>query len=176
MQPSFIEEKIYNTLISDNNLINKLGSGIDSIFHLQAPELNELNYPCIVYSLSSFKPFFWADDVVWSFEIKFRLHVITLNGNDDLIEKDIERIANDILSASRFYRTSFKHNKEVILILDYLMRVNEKPPNISNDTNNTINNSDSNSCPCCSSTTTKINLMSKDKVNDIFAKWESEDF
>ena len=171
MESAELEAKIYQTLKTEN-LLSKLGNGEDSIFHNQAPPMEEMIYPAIVYTLMSYKPFFWADDLIWAREAKFRIHVLTQNAEYADIEKEIETIMTEKLKAIRYDRTPYNENKEKNVILDYRMRINEEP---SEEVPQQPSDSETGECDChYSSETSKISLITNEEIDTFFEDLEKE--
>ena len=170
METSKIEEKIYQVLKSDENLIKKLAEREKSIFHIQAPAQELTKYPCIVYDLASCPPYFWSDDLVKEYLASFRIWILTKDGNYDEIADDIQRIMEN-LGAVRYQTAKYRENKEIIKIMDYRLRVRaeneqEPPAPIASDTGQ-------HECHCTTETT-KINLITDEQIDDFFKDLEKE--
>ena len=170
METSKIEEKIYQSLKSDENLIEKLAEKEKSIFHIQAPAQESTKYPCIVYDLISCPPYFWSDDLVKEYLASFRIWILTKDGNDEIAD-DIQRIMEN-LGAARYQTAKYRENKEIIKIMDYRLRVRAEP---ENEDTIPAETSTECTCPCCSTDTTKLDLMTIEDVDKMFERWSRED-
>lgn len=170
METIKIEEKVYQALKTDEELLSKLAEREDSIFHIQAPAIEETQYPCIVYNLVSCPPIFWSDNLVREYLASFRIWILTTDGNYSEIADDIHRIMES-LGAARYQTDKYRENKEIIKIMDYRMRVKaedeQKPPvPIGSDTGK-------HECHCTTETT-KINLVTNDEIDIFFEDLEKE--
>ena len=109
MRTSKVEEKIYQSLKSDEELLSKLGNGENSIFHLQVPAGEFNQYPIINYAPISDVPFFHADDKVLAHRLSIRIWIITLDGGYTEIAKNIHRIMIN-LGAKRYQAIPYVEN------------------------------------------------------------------
>ena len=122
METTKIEEKVYQALKKDEELLSKLAEREGSIFHIQVPAIEKTQYPCIVYSLVSCPPIFWSDNLVKEYLASFRIWILTTDGNYSEIADDIQRIMEN-LGAARYQTDKYRENKKIIKIMDYRMRV-----------------------------------------------------
>lgn len=120
-----LEAQVYSALTSDSALIALLAKGTKSIFHLQAPGDNSARYPCLVYSPISDVPALIGDDIEVTHRVTIRIHVITLDGQYNVIYRNINRIMSD-LGFMRVQTTQYIEDSQKILIIDYRIGVSSE--------------------------------------------------
>lgn len=120
-----LEAQVYSALTSDSSLIALLASGAKSVFHLQAPSDKSTRYPCLVYSPISDVPAVVGDDIEVAHRITIRLHVITLDGQYNVIYRHINRIMSG-LGFMRVQTTQYIDDGQKVLIIDYRIGVSSE--------------------------------------------------
>ena len=123
METMELEAQVYSALTSDSALIALLANGDESVFHLQAPSDNSTRYPILVYSPISDVPAVVGDDIEVAHRITIRLHVITLDGQYNVIYRHINRIMSG-LGFIRVQTTQYIDDGQKVLIIDYRIGVN----------------------------------------------------
>ena len=163
METARIEELIYQTLIAEPELINKLGGGEESVYHIQAPAV--VKYPSIVYNVLSSVPNLHADNEVVEYSAKVRIHIITEDSEYAEVSEEVEKVMRRLRGA-RYDRNTYTDKKEETLILDYRVRVNAKElPTIEEISG------DSGDCKCeC-----KVKkIVTEEEIDKFFEEMESE--
>ncbi len=117
-----LEAQVYSALTGDSALTALLAKGTKSVFHLQAPGDNSMRYPCLVYSPISDVPALVGDDIEVTHRVTIRLHVITLDGQYNVIYRHINRIMSG-LGFLRVQATQYIDDGQKVLIADYKIGV-----------------------------------------------------
>lgn len=107
METYELEEEVYQNLASDTTLINLLPYGVKSIYHLQAPAVEPVKYPILVYAPISDVPALSADNVEIAHRVTIRIHIITLkSGTVTDYENFIEccKLVKKIMTELNFVR------------------------------------------------------------------------
>ena len=81
METYELEEKIFDALISNAELMAILPNGAKSIYHYVAPSNLPDKYPLLVYSTISDVPAMAGDDSEVAHRVTIRIHVITQERN-----------------------------------------------------------------------------------------------
>lgn len=129
METYELEEEVYRKLASDTALTEILSDGSKSIYHLQAPTVDPVRYPILVYSPISDVPILTADNIEVAHKVTIRIHVITLaSGNNSDYEKFIEvcKLVKKIMTEldfSRLQTTTFINDGKKMLIFDFVKGV-----------------------------------------------------
>ena len=124
METTELESKVYNALISNENLVGmlpKLKNGNIPIFHFVAPAGERDRYPILVYLPISDVPVSFGDDEETFHEVTIRISIITSNGDYTEINKIIRQIMTKELDFERVQTVpayDFETNK-IILQADY---------------------------------------------------------
>ena len=126
METYELEEKVYQGLISDTDLMAILPNVAKSIYHLQAPTVDIAQYPVLVYAPISDVPALSADNIEVAHRVTIRIHVITLSsGNTSDYEKFIEscKRVKAIMTGLNFSRVQsnyFVDNGKKMMIFDFV--------------------------------------------------------
>ena len=125
METYELEEQVYQNLASDTALIAILPDGSKSIYHLQAPAVDPVRYPIIVYSPISDVPALSADNVEFAHRVTIRIHVIALSsGSTADYENFIEccKRVKTIMTNLNFFRVQsnfFVNDGKKMMIFDF---------------------------------------------------------
>ena len=120
-----LEAQVYSALTSDSALIALLAKGTKSIFHLQAPGDNNTRYPCLVYSPISDVPALVGDDIEVTHRVTIRIHVVTIDGQYNVIYRHINRIMQE-MGFTRVQTTQYIDDGRKVLITDYKIGVSSE--------------------------------------------------
>lgn len=125
METMELEAQVYSALTSDSALIALLAKGTKSIFHLQAPGDNNTRYPCLVYSPISDVPALVGDDIEVTHRVTIRIHVVTIDGQYNVIYRHINRIMQE-MGFTRVQTTQYIDDGRKVLITDYKIGVSSE--------------------------------------------------
>lgn len=129
METYELEEKVYQELASDTALISVLPNGEKSIYHLQAPAVDPVRYPILVYAPISDVPALSADNVEIAHRITIRIHVIiSTSGSIADYENFIEccKRVKEIMTRLNFSRVQsnyFVDGGKKMMIFDFVRGV-----------------------------------------------------
>ncbi len=125
METMELEAQVYLALTSDSALIALLAKGTKSIFHLQAPGDNNTRYPYLVYSPISDVPALVGDDIEVTHRVTIRIHVVTIDGQYNVIYRHINRIMQE-MGFTRVQTTQYIDDGQKVLITDYRIGVSSE--------------------------------------------------
>ena len=125
METMELEAQVYSALTGDTALIAVLANGAKSVFHLQAPSDKSTRYPCLVYTPITDVPAIVGDDIEVTHRVTIRVHIITLDGQYNVIYRHINRIMSG-LGFSRVMTNPYIEDGQKILIVDYRIGVSSE--------------------------------------------------
>ena len=125
METAELEAQVYSELSGDSSLTALLAKGADSIFHLQAPGDNNTRYPCLVYSPISDVPALVGDDIEVTHRVTIRIHVVTIDGQYNVIYRHINRIMQE-MGFTRVQTIQYIDDGRKVLITDYKIGVSSE--------------------------------------------------
>ena len=129
METYELEEEVYQELATDTALLAVLPNGTKSIYHLQAPTVDPVRYPILVYAPISDVPALSADNVEFAHRVTIRIHVITLaSGSNANYENFIEccKLVKKIMTGLNFSRVQsnlFVDDGKKMMILDFIKSI-----------------------------------------------------
>ena len=126
METYELEEKIYNALTDDAELMALLPRGAESIYHYVAPSNLPDKYPLLVYSTISDVPALAGDNEEIAHRVTIRIHVITAERNTVAEQEKfrqtcaaVKRIMKGLLFVRR-QTTPYVEEGKAMLIFDYV--------------------------------------------------------
>lgn len=125
METMELEAQVYSALTGDTALIAVLANGANSVFHLQAPSDKSTRYPCLVYTPITDVPAIVGDDIEVTHRVTIRMHIITLDGQYNVIYRNVNRIMQG-LGFSRVMTNPYIEDGQKILIVDYRIGVSSE--------------------------------------------------
>lgn len=129
METYELEEAVRTALIGNADLMAVLPKGVNAIYHLVAPTVDQARYPIIVYSPISDVPELNGDNREIAHRVTIRIHVIASQKRFDADENNFItacRLVKDIMAGLHFSRRQtipFCDDGKVMRIIDFVRRV-----------------------------------------------------
>ena len=129
METIELENRVFDALIFNAELMELLPNGAESIYHYVAPSVLPNKYQLIVYSAISDVPSLSGDDGEIAHRVTIRLHVITAERNT-IVERNkfatVCGLVKQIMTSLNFRRlqtTPYVEDGKAMLIFDFVKGV-----------------------------------------------------